>query len=146
MRAITQPNENAEDRLRPAERRIRAGFTLIEMLVVIALTAILMTVIFVPLVNTYALTGKADTQIQSQASARSALYNLTDLLTNADFVYDNAVTTQVNGGGQTSPARRSISGWSIPPEHNTPALPPLRCWKRSLRRVSWIRARIPTIR
>jgi prepilin-type N-terminal cleavage/methylation domain-containing protein len=81
--------------------RLRAGFTLIELLVVIALTSILLTVIFVPLVNSYALTSKADMQIEAQASARNTLSNLTNLLSNADFIYDNAVTTQVNGSGQT---------------------------------------------
>ena len=101
MRAITQPNESAEDRLRPVNLRVRPGFTLIELLVVIALTAILLTVIFVPLVNSYALTSKADTQILSQSSARSALSYLTNRLSNADFVYDNAVTTQTNSKGQT---------------------------------------------
>ena len=101
MRAIVQTNKNAGLRLHPTRRRVRAGFTLIEMLVVIALTAILMTVIFVPLVNTYALTGKADTQIRAQADARNAIASLNNLLSNADFVYDNAVTTQTNGSGAT---------------------------------------------
>jgi prepilin-type N-terminal cleavage/methylation domain-containing protein len=101
MRAINQPNETAEGRLRPTGQRFRAGFTLIELLVVIALTSILLTVIFIPLVNTYALTSKADTQIASQSNARVAMNNLHSLLSTADFVYDNAVTTQTNGAGQT---------------------------------------------
>ena len=102
MRAINQPNESAESRPRSvAVQRLQAGFTLVELLVVIALTAILLTVIFVPLVNSYALTSKADTQIASQSNARATLSNLTNLLSSADFVYDNAVTTQLNGAGQT---------------------------------------------
>ncbi|MCW3095988.1 MAG: prepilin-type N-terminal cleavage/methylation domain [Chthonomonadaceae bacterium] len=101
MRAITQPNVSAGSRVRPVKRRSRSGFTLIELLVVIALTAILLTVIFVPLVNSYALTSKADTQILAQSTARSTLSFLTNRLSNADFIYDNAVTTQVNGSGQT---------------------------------------------
>ena len=98
MRAITQPNESAGDRLQAGKRRVRAGFTLIELLVVIALTSILLTVIFIPLVNSYTLTSKADTQIAGQSNARSAISLLTNLLSNADSVYDNAVMTQtVNG-------------------------------------------------
>ncbi len=105
MRAISQPNESAENRLRPAAnaagQRFRTGFTLVELLVVIALTAILLTVIFIPLVNSYALTSKADTQILAQGTGRAALSNLIGLLSNADTIYDNAITTQVNGKGQT---------------------------------------------
>jgi prepilin-type N-terminal cleavage/methylation domain-containing protein len=86
--------------MRSMTPRFRAGFTLIEMLVVIALTAILLTVIFVPLVNSYALTSKADTQILSQSSARSGISYLMNLLSNADFVYDNAITTQPNASGK----------------------------------------------
>ncbi len=101
MRAITQPNERAGNRLRPFRSGFRPGFTLIEVLVVIALTSILLTVIFIPLVNSYALTSKADTQIQAQTTGRGGMSVLTNLLSNADFVYDNAVTTQTNSSGQT---------------------------------------------
>ena len=101
MRAITQSNENPGDRLRLHRSRFRAGFTLVELLVVIALTAILLTVIFVPLVNSYALTSKADTQILGQATARTIMSQVSNLLKTADFIYDNAVTTQKNAQNQT---------------------------------------------
>lgn len=101
MRAIPHSNQNARESRRNLTPRMQAGFTLVELLVVIALTSILLTVIFIPLVNSYALTTKADVQIQGQATSRQVLSNLTNLLSNADFVYDNAVTTQVNSKGQT---------------------------------------------
>ncbi len=90
----------------------RAGFTLIELLVVIALTSILLTVIFLPLINSYALTAKADTQIQSQSTARDVLRSTTNTLANASFVYDNAITTQVNAMGQTVPGAE-INLWLL---------------------------------
>lgn len=74
----------------PRFRNIVRAFTLIELLVVIAVTAILITVIFRPLVSSYDLTSRATTQIQSQSSARSAMQQITSLLGNAAYVFDNS--------------------------------------------------------
>jgi len=75
-----------------AARRHNASraFTLLELLVVMAVTAILLTVIFRPLYASYELTSRATTQIQSQSSARSAMQQITALLGNAAYVFDNS--------------------------------------------------------
>ncbi len=72
------------------DRNAARGFTLIELLVVIAVTAILLTVLFRPLISSYELTSRATTQIQSQAAARSAMQQISGLLGNAAYVFDNA--------------------------------------------------------
>ncbi len=112
MRPITLPKERSAPALRLALRARSAGFTLIELLVVIALTSILLTVIFLPLINSYALTAKADTQILSQSTARDVLRYATNALSNASFVYDNAITTQVNGAGKMLPGSE-INLWLV---------------------------------
>ena len=75
--------------IRQIKRRVRHAFTLIELLVVIALTAILLSVILYPLVNSYALTARASTQIESQAAARSALSQVKTILSNSAYIFDN---------------------------------------------------------
>ncbi len=85
----------------------RSGFTLVELLVVIALTSILMTLIFRPLTEGVNLTSRASTQIEAQTSARTVIGDLQKSLQSATFVYDNA-QTPINvwlprqGGGQSA--------------------------------------------
>ncbi|MBC7526904.1 MAG: type II secretion system protein [Chthonomonadaceae bacterium] len=89
---------------RPTGRR---AFTLVELLVVIALTTILLTLIFRPLTEAVNLTSRASTQIQTQTSARTVISDVEKVLQDAVFVYDNSLTP-VNlwlpqyGGGQVA--------------------------------------------
>ena len=85
------------------KRTARRAFTLIELLVVIAVTAILLTVIFRPLISSYDLTSRATTQIQSQAAGRDAMAQVTALLGNAAYVFDNSgLSSTVSTSANTS--------------------------------------------
>lgn len=77
----------------------RGGFTLIELLVVLAVTSILLVIIFKPLTDSFALTSRASTQIQSQAAARDSMRQVATLLSNAVYVYDNSGLTRPNSVG-----------------------------------------------
>ncbi|HZO87942.1 MAG TPA: prepilin-type N-terminal cleavage/methylation domain-containing protein [Chthonomonadaceae bacterium] len=79
-------------RPRRVARTLRGGFTLLELLVVMAITAILLGLIFGPVIQSFNLTSRARTQVESQAAARSAMSQVTRLLSNAVFVYDNGQT------------------------------------------------------
>lgn len=65
------------------------GFTLIEILVVLALTLMVMGLIFGPLIKTFQITRRAETIIRVQDNARMALSQITGDLSNAMYVYDN---------------------------------------------------------
>jgi prepilin-type N-terminal cleavage/methylation domain-containing protein len=73
-------------------RTVRRGFTLLELLIVMALTVILLGLIFGPLISSFNLTSRARTQIESQTAARDTMRLVTRLLSNAVFVYDNGQT------------------------------------------------------
>ncbi|MDW8207481.1 MAG: hypothetical protein RMJ43_06560 [Chloroherpetonaceae bacterium] len=70
----------------------RPGFTLIELLVIIALTTLVLALLFKPLVDTYNLTSRAGTQVDAQVNARDVLRTVETALSNAVFVYDNRQT------------------------------------------------------
>lgn len=90
MNAIAPLKQN---RTRSLKRSMQAkGFTLVELLVVLALTAILFTLIFKPLFDSFNLTSRAGTQIETQQYARDLSREIEQLLENAVFVYDNAQT------------------------------------------------------
>ncbi|MCC6442314.1 MAG: type II secretion system protein [Armatimonadetes bacterium] len=72
--------------------RYERGFTLVEMLVVIAITAILFGLIFGPLVQSFNLTRQANTQVEAQDAARIALDQVTRELGDAMIVFDNTGT------------------------------------------------------
>ena len=65
------------------------GFTLIEILVVLALTVMVMGLIFYPLIQTFKITRQAETMIRVQDNARMALSQVSQDLSNAMYVYDN---------------------------------------------------------
>ena len=65
------------------------GFTLIEILVVLALTIMVMGLIFGPLIQTFKITRQAETMIRAQDNARMALTQVSQDLSNAMYVYDN---------------------------------------------------------
>ena len=66
------------------------GFTLIEILVVIAISAILMGLIMGPVVKSFTMTRQAQAMVQAQDSARFAMEQISRELSTAMYVYDNA--------------------------------------------------------
>jgi type II secretory pathway pseudopilin PulG len=66
------------------------------MLVVIAITSILLTLVFKPLVDSFNLTTRAEIQIQGLQSARIVQNELGTLLGNAVYIFDNKSTTAPN--------------------------------------------------
>ncbi len=95
------------------------GFTLLELLVVIALLAVLLTLIFKPLVDTFNLTSRAGTQVEAQAAARDTLREVTTTLSDAAYVYDNTSNT-INlwiptvGGQVAVPTSRAMIEYARP--------------------------------
>lgn len=73
-------------RLRVSDNK---GFTLVEILVVLALTMLVMGLIFGPLIQSYKITRRAEVIIRAQDNARFALAQISADLANAMYVYDN---------------------------------------------------------
>ncbi|MEN6520644.1 MAG: type II secretion system protein [Armatimonadota bacterium] len=71
-------------------KRTRAGFTLVELLVVISITIILMGLIFAPIVQTFNMTRQANAMVMAQNTARTTLEQVSREVSQAMFVYDNA--------------------------------------------------------
>ena len=67
----------------------KLGFTLIELLVVMAITIILLGLIFGPLYQGFNLTNRARVQVLSQDTARHAMEVLLRDTANGVFVFDN---------------------------------------------------------
>ncbi|HZT43010.1 MAG TPA: type II secretion system protein [Chthonomonadaceae bacterium] len=68
----------------------RRAFTLVELLVVLAITAILLTLIFKPLIDGFNLTSRSNAQIQSQTLARDVTRLISTALSDAVFIFDNS--------------------------------------------------------
>src|SRR6476660_3191356 len=66
----------------------RLGFTLVEMLVVIAITIVLMGLLLGPLSQSFRLTGRGRAMIAGQDNARSAMIQITRDIQDAMVVYD----------------------------------------------------------
>jgi len=71
-------------------RRGRAGFTIIEMLVVISITVILLGLIFGPIIQSFNLTRRARAMVMAQDTARNTLERISRETSQAMFVYDNS--------------------------------------------------------
>ena len=69
----------------------RKGFTLVEILVVLALTMMIMLLVFPPLVNSLKITRQAEIIVRAQDNARFALTQISSDLANAMYVYDNTL-------------------------------------------------------
>jgi len=65
------------------------GFTLLEILTVLALTIIIMGLVFGPVVQSFNLTRQAEIMVRAQDDARLALSLISRDLANAMYVYDN---------------------------------------------------------
>lgn len=71
-------------------RRREQGFTLVELLVVMAITVILLGLIFGPMVQGFNLTNRARVQVLAQDTARRTMEDLQRELSSAVFVFDNS--------------------------------------------------------
>ncbi len=102
----------------------QSGFTLVELLVVIALTSILFTIIFRPLVSSLQLSNRAATQTEGQAAARDLTAQLNSILSNAEYVQDqtpatstvNLWLTDANGATFVVPSYFTMIEY-VPPAH-----------------------------
>lgn len=74
-------------------RKYKKGFTIIELLVVMAISVILMGLVLAPVVQSFQLTRRAQAMVDSQDAARTALQLISRELGQAMFVFDNAQTT-----------------------------------------------------
>src|SRR5947209_8707907 len=88
----TSPIDEANDDMtRHSVSRLRqTGFTLIELLVVMAITAILLGLIFGPLVQSFNLTNRARVQVETQDVVRRVSELGQRDLAQAVFVFDNS--------------------------------------------------------
>ncbi len=86
------------------------GFTLIELLVVMAITTILLGLIFGPMVQSFNLTNRARVQVLAQDTARSAMETIQRDLANGVFVFDEIPSPGQLQAGET-PLPNSIRFW-----------------------------------
>lgn len=89
MRFVHNAGEQGSDAGMPKIRLDNRGFTLIEILVVLALTMMVMGLIFSPLISSLKVTRSAEIIIRTQDNARLALSQITADLGNAMYVYDD---------------------------------------------------------
>jgi prepilin-type N-terminal cleavage/methylation domain-containing protein len=88
----------------------RGGFTLVELLTVIAISAILMGLVMIPVVQSFKLTRRAEAMVDAQDSARHAMETISRELGEAVFVYDNtSYNVQIYDDG-TTPAELRANG------------------------------------
>lgn len=84
--------------------RNRRGFTLVEMMVVLALTIVILGLVFGPVISSFNFTRRAETMVAAQDNARFAIEQVSRDLADAMFVYDNTnqpinfPMTDANGG------------------------------------------------
>lgn len=85
----------------PAANRVgRGGFTLVELLVVLAITSLLAGLMLGPLMNSFSITERTRVNVRAQEAARATLEQVTREIQSAIFVYDNtgqALSVPVGG-------------------------------------------------
>lgn len=67
----------------------KEGFTLVELLVVMALTVVIIGLVMAPIMQSFSFTRRAGTQVRAQDNARSALTKMKRELQDAMYAYDN---------------------------------------------------------
>lgn len=67
----------------------RKGFTLVEIMVVLALTVVILGLVFGPVISSFNFTRRAETMVRAQDNARFALEEISRELADAMYVYDN---------------------------------------------------------
>ena len=87
-----QPLPNGRFRARQSRVRFAAAFTLVELLIVLALSALLLALLFGPIVQGFRLTNKARAIGAAQDASRFGLEQLTRELRQASYVFDNTNT------------------------------------------------------
>ncbi|MDH7482578.1 MAG: type II secretion system protein [Armatimonadota bacterium] len=65
------------------------GFTLLEILIVIALTVIVLGLVFIPVTRTFEFTRQAEVMVRTQDNARIAMEQISRDLADAMYVFDN---------------------------------------------------------
>src|ERR1043166_5284195 len=81
----------------PSFRYRNRGFTLLELLVVMAITTILLGLIFGPMIQGFNLTNRARVQVLAQDTARQAMEIIQRDTANGVFVFDHHLNTQALG-------------------------------------------------
>ena len=102
----------------------RKGFTMVEILVVVALTVLVMGLVFYPLTQSFSLTRNAEVRIRTQDDARFALSIISRDLADAMYVYDNTedtidftVPNSITGVSTTVPVRYAKIDLVLPRMH-----------------------------
>jgi prepilin-type N-terminal cleavage/methylation domain-containing protein len=124
---------------RAARRRSRdaRAFTLVELLIVIALSGLLLSLLFLPIIQGFRLTNRAKALVAAQSATRFGMESLQRELGEAAYVFDNAgtpitlpleagaaVTRNQNGAAFYNSTRPTIAFGRldfISPEINAPA-------------------------
>lgn len=99
----------------------KRGFTLVELLVVMAITTILLGLIFGPLVQGINLTNRARVQVLAQDTARLVMSSIQREIADGVFVFDNSgssINIWVNNGGTVTPISIPFAMVDlVPPAH-----------------------------
>jgi prepilin-type N-terminal cleavage/methylation domain-containing protein len=98
-----------------------SGFTLVELLVVMAISSILLGLVFGPLVQGFNLTTRARVQVLTQATARNVLETLKSDISDGVYVYDNTAVpmnawVKINGVTTLEPMPYAMVD-IVPPLH-----------------------------
>lgn len=113
----------------------KKGFTLVEMLVVIGLTAIILGLFMAPLIEGLQFTHRTQTSVMAQDNARLALAQVSRDLSDAMYVYDNThepinfPMADIDGQELTAPPQAlfakidmvlpRMKGYCVSPKHTT---------------------------
>lgn len=89
LRRASAPKRPAAQTAQARDPR-RRGFTLVEMLVVMAITVILLGLVFGPMVQGFNLTNRARVQVLAQDSARQVMEQLERDIADGAFIFDNS--------------------------------------------------------
>lgn len=118
----------SDTRIQPGCSKVKrtSGFTLIELLVAIAVTAVLLTLLFGPLVASFFFTGDAQTEAAAQSTARTTMEQISRELGSAAGIRDTSnkymnMVVMNQSGGET--LARSYGAYLdiVPPRPQTPS-------------------------